>query len=103
MRERQFAGYLNSKSVYGRSYSDSEGLRFCKYIKIQNLIHSSATWRRWYSVSHYMYPSWSKSLWNRGRKDVEWTQRQNNFGRKKKRIELFPWRVGNESLPSSVG
>lgn len=92
-KDRPMAGTLNSKSVYGQSYSSMEVLRFCKYVKIQNLIHSSSKWRRWYKVDRYMYPAWSKSLWGRSRKDVEWTQRQNNFGRKKKRIDLFPWRA----------
>lgn len=64
--------------------------------KINEILHPIRACRRcrWCSVNRYTYPSWSESLWGRSRKDVEWTQRQNNFGRKKKRIELFPWRVG---------
>ncbi len=91
MKERQFAGMLNSKSVYGQSYSNYEVLRTFKYNKILELQKTSKIWRSWYKKNKGFYPSWGVSLFSMG-SYLTFTQRQENEGRKKKRIELFRWR-----------
>lgn len=92
MKERQFAGMLNSKSVYGQSWGDSIYFRLCKYDKVQATRKRwSGLWIKWNKHTKFHRPSWAKSLYN-SFGDVEWTQRHNNQGRKNKKIELFRWR-----------
>lgn len=91
MEDRRFAGMLNSKSMYGRSYSDYEVLRTFKYNKILKLQKTSVIWRNWYSKDKFMYPSWGSSLFKTG-SYLTFTQRQENLDRKKKRIKLMRWK-----------
>ena len=94
MRERQFAGYLNSKSVYGQSYSDYSVLRLAKYDKVQACRKGwSKLWMTWNKRSKLHRPSWSKSLWALYG-DIAYSDRMWNQGRvkKDKRIKLMKWR-----------
>ena len=92
MKERQFAGMLNSKSVYGQSYSDYSVFRTFKWTKINNLSKVYNHLRfKWYKRHRLPKLSFAPSLWNYDG-EISWTQRQNNQGRKNKRVELFRWR-----------
>lgn len=92
MKERQFAGYLNSKSVYGQSYSDYSVLRTFKWTKINNLSKKiNPLIFKWYKKHRLPYLAFAPSLWNHDG-EISWTQRHNNQGRKNKRVELFRWR-----------
>ncbi len=95
MKERQFAGMMNSKSVYGQSYSDYSVFRHFKYTRIANL---SSKYNRlqfkWYKKNKLAAPSWSLQLWNHCG-DITYSQRMWNHGRvkKDKRIKLMKWRT----------
>lgn len=92
MKERQFAGMLNSKSVWGQSYfGGSESLRFHKYCKIDSLFTYSHLMLKWYRACRIVFPSWGKSLWNYSG-EITFTQRQENKGRKVKKFEMFRWK-----------
>lgn len=91
MKERQFAGTLNSKSVYGQSYSNYEVLRTFKYNKTLELQKTSKIWSSWYKKKKGFYPSWGVSLFSVGNY-LTFTQRQENQGRKNKCIELLRWK-----------
>lgn len=96
MKERQFAGMLNSKSMYGQSYGDYECFRIHKLNLIANF---SGTYNRlrfkWYKKHRYPKLYFAPSLWNYDG-EISWSQRQENQGRKKKKFEMFRWRVKND-------
>lgn len=93
MIERPMAGTLNSKSVYGQSYGNYECFRSSKLNKIFNLSRSfNPLIRNWYKKHRMPRLRFAPSLWNYGG-EIQWTQRHFNMNRKKKRIELFPWRA----------
>jgi hypothetical protein len=91
MKERQFAGMLNSKSVYGQSYSDYSVLRTFKWTKINNLSMVNPLCFKWYKKYRPPYLAFAPSLWNYGG-EISWTQRHMNRFRKNKKIKLFRWR-----------
>lgn len=92
MEDRPFAGMLNSKSVYGQSWGDYGCFRICKLNKIDCLAKDFNMLRfKWYKKHRLPYLVFAPSLWNYDG-EIQWTQRHNNQGRKKKRIELFRWR-----------
>jgi len=94
VKERQFAGMLNSKSVYGQSYSDYSVLRLFKQTRIDNLSKKYNRLRfKWYKKDKFLAPSWSLQLWNHYG-EVLYCQRMWNTGRAKKdkRAKLMKWR-----------
>ena len=97
MKERQFAGILNSKSVYGQSYSSSSCLRSMKLGRLLERSPINYITCKWSKRSKYLHPSWSGYLYNYPGDDIVFTQRQHNtrykgFGRKPK-VKLFRWKV----------
>ena len=67
-------------------------LRTFKYNKILELQKTSKIWSSWYKKNKGFYPSWGVSLFSVGNY-LTFTQRQENQGRKKKRVQLFSCRV----------
>lgn len=93
----QFTGWLNSKSMYGQSWSSVECLRSMKLGKL--LCRSPINWltSEWYKRDKYLYPSWGKSLYNYPGDTITFTQRQKNVlfckgTNRKPKVKLFPWR-----------
>lgn len=78
MKEGQFAGMLNSKSVYGQSWGDYSMFRTFKWTKINNLSRVVNPLRfKWYNKHRLPYLAFAPSLWNYDG-EISWTQRQNN-------------------------
>lgn len=90
---RFFEGSLNYSSLYKRNWFDVEGLRFCKWAKINELSGKHNPLKvKWYKKDMKLInPSWAKSLYNHGGL-LTYSSRNENYGRKHKRINLFPWR-----------
>lgn len=87
-----FSGMLNSKSVYGQSYGDYECFRIHKLNKLYSLFQpNNVIFWGWYKKNKRIFPSWGKSLWNYAG-EVTYTQRQENRGRRVKKVVLFRWR-----------
>ncbi|MNR11481.1 hypothetical protein D3C85_1277830 [compost metagenome] len=92
MKERQFAGMLNSRSRYGVDWGNNQSIRFKKYCRLQEIcIPHSGLWLKWNKRSKFIYPSWGESLWSYAG-EITWTQRQENKGRKVKKFEMFRWK-----------
>lgn len=97
MKEGQFAGMLNSKSVYGQSYSSSSCIRSKKLIRLLERSPINYLTPKWNKRSKYLYPMWSNSLYNYPGDKIMFTQRQQNVlfckgQNRKPRVKLFRWR-----------
>ena len=96
MKERQFAGMLNSKSVYGQSYSSSSCLRSMKLGRLLERSPINYITCKWYKRNKYLHPSWSGYLYNYPGDDIVFTQRQHNAlfckGVRKPKVQLFRWK-----------
>ena len=88
----EFSGMLNSKSVYGQSYGDAECFRIHKLNKVYSLFQvNNVIFWSWHKKGKKIFPSWGKNLWNHNG-EITYTQRQENKGRKVKKVVLFRWR-----------
>lgn len=95
MKEKQFAGHLNSKSRYGQSYSDYSALRLFKWCRIQDLSPKYNPLRfKWYKKNKMYYPSWGKGLYS-SCGEVLHSQRMWNDGCSRaanKKVRLMRWK-----------
>lgn len=86
-----FKGTLNSKSVYGQSYGDSECFRIHKLNNIFCLQTNNMLVTKWFRKYRIPKLKFAPSLWNYAG-EITFTQRQENRNRKNKRVELMRWR-----------
>lgn len=97
-----FNGTLNSKSVYGQSYSSSECLRSMKLGRLLERSAINDLTCKWHKRDRGMYPSWATSLYNYPGDRTTFTQRHDNvFYRKtvrKPRLQLFRWKMRKNVL-----
>ena len=96
MKERQFAGMLSSKSVYGQSYSSSSCLRSMKLGRLLERSPINYITCKWHKHDKYLHPSWSGYLYNYPGDKIVFTQRQHNAlfckGVRKPKVKLFRWK-----------